>query len=62
VEVTGEMTGEANGLVQAGGTDGDDVSRIAEELGEPGLRVSGEDPIRDVHHRPSAHLGNVDEP
>jgi hypothetical protein len=62
VEVTGVMTGEANGLVQAVGTDGDDVSRIAEGLGELGLRVSDEDPIRDVHHRPSARFGNADEP
>ena len=52
VEVQEVMTGEANVLVRAIGTDSDDLSRIGEELDELGLRVSDEDLIRDTHRRP----------
>lgn len=52
VEVQEVMTGEANVLVRAVGIDGDDLSRIGEELDELGLRVSDEDLIRRTHRRP----------
>ena len=52
VEVQEVMTGEANVLVRAIGVDGDDLSRIGEELDELGLRVSDEDLIRNTHPRP----------
>jgi DNA-binding Lrp family transcriptional regulator len=52
VEVQEVMTGEANVLVRAIGVDGDDLSRIGEELDELGLRVSDEDLIRSTHRRP----------
>ncbi|ADQ67102.1 Lrp/AsnC family transcriptional regulator [Halogeometricum borinquense] len=52
VEVQEVMTGEANVLVRAIGVDGDDLSRIGEELDELGLRVSDEDLIRNTHRRP----------
>lgn len=57
VEVQEVMTGEANVLVRAIGTDGDDLSRIGEELDELGLRVSDEDLIRNTHRRPYAQFG-----
>lgn len=43
------MTGEANVLVRAVGVDGDDLTRIGEELDDLGLRVSDEDLIRSTH-------------
>jgi DNA-binding Lrp family transcriptional regulator len=52
VEVQEVMTGDANVLVRAIGVDGDDLSRIGEELDELGLRVSDEDLIRNTHRRP----------
>jgi DNA-binding Lrp family transcriptional regulator len=61
VEVQEVMTGEANVLVQAIGTDGDDLNRIGEELDELGLRVSDEDLIRSTHRRPYSKFGESDE-
>ncbi|WP_049903255.1 Lrp/AsnC family transcriptional regulator [Halococcus agarilyticus] len=52
VEVQEVMTGEANVLVRAIGVDGDDLSRIGEELDELGLGVSDEDLIRNTHRSP----------
>ncbi|WP_158057613.1 Lrp/AsnC family transcriptional regulator [Halorussus halophilus] len=52
VEVQEVMTGEANVLVRAIGVNGDDLTRIGEELDELGLRVSDEDLIRNTHRRP----------
>ena len=52
VEVQEVMTGEANVLVRAIGINGDDLSRIGEELDELGLQVSDEDLIRNTHHSP----------
>ncbi|WP_439027416.1 Lrp/AsnC family transcriptional regulator [Haloarchaeobius sp. DT45] len=49
VEVQEVMTGEANVLVRAVGADGDDLTRIGEELDELGLKVSDEDLIRSTH-------------
>ncbi|WP_435335906.1 Lrp/AsnC family transcriptional regulator [Haloarchaeobius sp. TZWWS8] len=49
VEVQEVMTGEGNVLVRAIGTDGDDLTRIGEELDELGLKVSDEDLIRNTH-------------
>lgn len=60
VEVQEVMTGEANVLVRAIGTDGDDLSRIGEELDELGLRVSDEDLIRNTHHRPYSKFEESD--
>ncbi|WP_435362043.1 Lrp/AsnC family transcriptional regulator [Haloarchaeobius sp. DFWS5] len=57
VEVQEVMTGESNVLVRAIGVDGDDLSRIGEELDELGLRVSDEDLIRNVHRRPFSRFG-----
>lgn len=57
VEVQEVMTGEANVLVRAIGVDGDDLSRIGEELDELGLRVSDEDLIRRTHRRPYSGFG-----
>lgn len=56
VEVQEVMTGEANVLVQAIGVDGDDLTRIGEELDELGLRVSDEDLVRNTHRRPFANF------
>lgn len=58
VEVQEVMTGEANVLVQAIGIDGDDLTRIGEELDELGLRVSDEDLIRNTHRRPYSRSRN----
>jgi len=52
VEVQEVMTGEANVLVRAIGEDGDDLTRIGEELDELGLHVSDEDLIRETHRSP----------
>ncbi|SFR71882.1 transcriptional regulator, AsnC family [Halogeometricum rufum] len=52
VEVQEVVSGERNVLVQAIGVDGDDLTRIGEELDELGLRVSDEDLIRSTHRRP----------
>lgn len=52
VEVQEVMTGEANVLVRAIGIDGDDLTRIGEDLDELGLRVSDEDLIRSTYRRP----------
>jgi DNA-binding Lrp family transcriptional regulator len=52
VEVLEVMTGEANVLVKAIGVDGDDLTRIGEELDELGLQVSDEDLIRNTHRSP----------
>jgi len=56
VEVQEVMTGEANVLVRAVGVDGDDLTRIGEELDELGLRVSDEDLIRNTHRRPCSRF------
>ncbi len=61
VEVQEVMTGEANVLVQAIGVDGDDLTRIGEELDELGLRVSDEDLIRSTHRRPYSRFGDPEE-
>ncbi|CQR53472.1 MULTISPECIES: Lrp/AsnC family transcriptional regulator [Haloferax] len=58
VEVQEVMTGERNVMVRAIGVDGDDLSRIGEELDELGLRVSDEDLIRNTHRRPYAKFGD----
>ncbi|WP_435319401.1 Lrp/AsnC family transcriptional regulator [Haloarchaeobius sp. TZWSO28] len=49
VEVQEVMKGESNVLVRAVGADGDDLTRIGEELDELGLQVSDEDLIRSTH-------------
>lgn len=49
VEVQEVMTGEENVLVRAIGVDGDDLTRIGEQLDELGLRVSDEDLIRNTY-------------
>ncbi|KTG20894.1 Lrp/AsnC family transcriptional regulator [Haloferax profundi] len=54
VEVQEVMTGESNVLVRAIGEDGDDLSRIGEELDELGLQVQDEDLIRNTHRTPYA--------
>ena len=61
VEVQEVMTGERNVMVRAIGVDGDDLSRIGEELDELGLRVSDEDLIRNTHRSPYAKFGDGDE-
>jgi DNA-binding Lrp family transcriptional regulator len=61
VEVLEVMTGEANVLVQAIGVDGDDLSRIGEDLDDLGLRVSDEDIVRNTHRRPYARFERDDE-
>ena len=61
VEVQEVMTGEANVLVRAVGADGDDLSRIGEQLDELGLKVSDEDIIRDTHRHPYHRFENGDE-
>lgn len=61
VEVQEVMTGEANVLVRAIGTDGDDLTRIGEELDDLGLRVSDEDLIRSTHRRPFARFETAEE-
>ncbi|WP_411963907.1 Lrp/AsnC family transcriptional regulator [Haloferax sp. YSMS24] len=61
VEVQEVMTGEANVLVRAVGVDGDDLSRIGEELDELGLKVSDEDLIRNTHHSSYSRFGASDE-
>ncbi|WP_410765253.1 Lrp/AsnC family transcriptional regulator [Haloferax sp. DFSO60] len=61
VEVQEVMTGKANVLVQAIGIDGDDLSRIGEELDELGLQVSDEDLIRNTHRRPYTAFGDGEE-
>jgi DNA-binding Lrp family transcriptional regulator len=62
VEVQEVMTGEANVLVRAIGTDGDDLTRIGEELDELGLRVSDEDLIRETHRSPYSRFGQSESP
>ncbi|MFC7204193.1 Lrp/AsnC family transcriptional regulator [Haloferax namakaokahaiae] len=52
VEVQEVVTGRGNVLVHGIGVDGDDLSRIGEELDELGLQVSDEDLIRNTHKRP----------
>ncbi|MFC6724858.1 Lrp/AsnC family transcriptional regulator [Halobium palmae] len=61
VEVQEVMTGEGNVLVQAIGVDGDDLSRIGEELDELGLRVSDEDLIRNTHRSPYSRFRTATE-
>jgi len=60
VEVQEVMTGEGNVLVRAIGVDGDDLSRIGEELDELGLQVSDEDLVRNTHRRPYSRFGDDD--
>jgi len=62
VEVQEVMTGEGNVLVRAIGVDGDDLSRIGEELDELGLRVSDEDLVRNTHRRPYSRFDEADDP
>lgn len=52
VDVQEVMTGEANVLVTAVGTDGDDLSRIGRELANLGLQVADEDIIRNHYTHP----------
>ncbi|KAB1188033.1 MULTISPECIES: Lrp/AsnC family transcriptional regulator [Haloferax] len=61
VEVQEVMTGEANVLVRAVGVDGDDLTRIGEELDELGLKVSDEDLIRSTHRSSYSRFGESDE-
>jgi DNA-binding Lrp family transcriptional regulator len=61
VEVQEIMSGEANVLVRVVGADGDDLTRIGEELDELGLRVSDEDLIRNTHRSPYAGFGENEE-
>ncbi|MFC6731076.1 MULTISPECIES: Lrp/AsnC family transcriptional regulator [unclassified Haladaptatus] len=61
VEVQEVMTGEANVLVQAVGVDGDDLTRIGEELDELGLQVSDEDLIRSTHRSSFSGFEETDE-
>ena len=61
VEVQEVMTGEANVLVRVIGIDGDDLSRIGEELDELGLRVSDEDLIRNTHRSPYSQFTETSE-
>jgi DNA-binding Lrp family transcriptional regulator len=61
VEVQEVMTGEGNVLVRAIGVDGDDLSRIGEELDELGLRVSDEDLVRNTHRRPYSRFDEPDD-
>jgi len=46
IEVTEIMTGDQNLFVEVVGTDGDDLSRITQELNDLGLDVKDEDIIR----------------
>lgn len=55
IEVLEVMTGEVNVLVQAVGVNGDDLTRIGEELDEIGLQVLDEDLIRNTHRSPYAY-------
>jgi DNA-binding Lrp family transcriptional regulator len=57
VEVQEIMCGEGNVLVRVVGEDGDDLTRIGEELDELGLRVSNEDLVRNTHSSPYARFG-----
>lgn len=59
VEVQEVMTGEANVLVRAIGVDGDDLTRIGEELDDLGLRVSDEDLVRDTHRSPYSQFADA---
>lgn len=61
VEVQEVMTGEANVLVRAIGEDGDDLTRIGEELDELGLRVSDEDLVRNTHQSPFSRFAESTE-
>ena len=61
VEVQEVMTGEANVLVRAVGVDGDDLTRIGEDLDELGLRVSDEDLIRSTHRSPYFQFSGSEE-
>jgi DNA-binding Lrp family transcriptional regulator len=61
VEVQEVMKGEANVLVRAIGVDGDDLTRIGEELDELGLRVSDEDLIRSTHRSSYSRFGESDD-
>jgi DNA-binding Lrp family transcriptional regulator len=61
VEVQEVMTGEANVLVRAVGADGDDLTRIGEDLDDLGLRVSDEDLIRNTHRRPYSRFDRTDD-
>ncbi|WP_323677083.1 Lrp/AsnC family transcriptional regulator [Halorubellus sp. PRR65] len=54
VEVQEVMKGESNVRVRAVGEDGDDLTRIGEDLDELGLHVSDEDLIRATHRSPYA--------
>lgn len=57
VDVQEVMTGEENVLVTAIGEDGDDLSRIGQELSEVGLQVVDEDVIRNHHTHPYHKFG-----
>lgn len=61
VEVQEVMKGEANVLVRAVGVDGDDLTRIGEELDDLGLQVSDEDLIRNTHRRPYSRFDERDD-
>jgi DNA-binding Lrp family transcriptional regulator len=61
VAVQEVMKGEENVLVRAIGADGDDLTRIGEELDELGLRVSDEDLIRNTHQSPYAQFDDSGE-
>lgn len=55
------MTGEENVLVTAVGRDGDDLSRIGQELSETGLQVTDEDVVRNHHYHPYHGFAPKDE-
>jgi hypothetical protein len=43
------------------GADGDDLTRIGEDLDDLGLRVSDEDLIRNTHRRPYSRFDRTDD-
>lgn len=61
VEVLEVMTGETNVLVQAVGVDGDDLTRIGEELDDLGLQILDEDLIRNTHRSPYSYFQEAPE-
>ena len=59
VDVQEVMTGEENVLVTAVGEDGDDLSRIGQELAATGLHVADEDIIRNHYVHPYHRFGDT---
>lgn len=56
------MTGHANLAITVVGTDTDDVSRIASELSDLGLKIEDEGVIEEEYHRPYHPFGPDDAP